>query len=70
MSFGVAVWCGLDPERLPRVKGPEKFWRNDHANAILQLRADSLSDSQPLDKFWIRWRANLTGANQDRTTVL
>ncbi|MCH7686018.1 MAG: hypothetical protein IH899_04945 [Planctomycetes bacterium] len=53
-----------------RVKGTEKFWRNDHANAVLQLRADSLSDSQPMDKFWIRWRANLTGANQYRTTVL
>ena len=25
------------------VKGTEKFWRNDHANAILQLRADSRS---------------------------
>ena len=53
-----------------RVKGTEKIWRNDHVNAILQLRADSLSDSQPMDKFWIRWRANLTGANQYRTTVL
>ena len=53
-----------------RVKGTEKFWRNDHAGAILQLRADSLSDSQPMHKFWIRWRANLTGANRYRTTVL
>ena len=52
-----------------RVKGTEKFWRNDHANAILQLRADSLSESQPVGKFWTRWRANLTGANQYRTTV-
>ena len=53
-----------------RVKGTEKFWRNDHANAVLQLRADSLSDSQPLKKFWTRWRANQTGANRYRTTVL
>jgi len=52
-----------------RVKGTEKFWRNDHANAVLQLRADSLSDSQPLTKFWTRWRANLTGANRYRTTA-
>lgn len=52
-----------------RVKGTEKFWRNDHANAILQLRADSLSDSQPMHNFWTRWRANLTGANQYRTTA-
>ena len=52
-----------------RVKGTEKFWRKDHANAVLQLRADSLSHSQPLKKFWTRWRANQTGADQDRTTV-
>ena len=52
-----------------RVKGTEKFWRHDHANAVLQLRADSLSDSQSLKKFWIRWRANLTGANRYRTTA-
>ena len=50
-----------------RVKGTEKFWRNDHANAILQLRADTLSDSQPQKNFWTRWRTNQTGANQYRT---
>ena len=32
---------------------------------ILQLRADSLSDSQPMYNFWTRWRAN-----RYRTTVL
>ena len=53
-----------------RVKGTEKFWRNDHVNGVLQLRADSLSESQPLDKFWTRRRANLNGANRYRTTVL
>ena len=31
-----------------RVKGTEKFWTKSHAEAILQLRADFLSDSQPL----------------------
>ncbi|MFV1969014.1 MAG: hypothetical protein ACC628_26640 [Pirellulaceae bacterium] len=53
-----------------RVKGTEKFWRKDHAEALLQLRADSLSDSQPLKTFWIRWRANITGANRYRTTAV
>lgn len=53
-----------------RVKGTEKFWRNDHAAAVLQLRADSLSDSHPLESFWIRWRANQTGTNRYRTTAL
>ncbi len=52
-----------------RVKGTEKFWRRENAEAILQLRADSLSDSQPLKAFWKRWRANQTGANRYRTHV-
>ena len=47
-----------------RIKGTEKFWKRQCAEAILQLRADCLSDSQPLHAFWIRWRADLTGANQ------
>lgn len=52
-----------------RVKGTEKFWRNDHADAVLQLRANSLSDSKLMNNFWTRWRANLTGANRYRTPV-
>ena len=35
-----------------RVKGTEKFWSQSGAEALLQLRADRLSDSQPLRKFW------------------
>jgi hypothetical protein len=35
-----------------RVKGTEKFWSEEGAEAILQLRADHLSDHQPLDQFW------------------
>ena len=53
-----------------RVKDTEKFWRQDHANAILQLRANSLSHSKPMDIFWIRWQANQNGANRYRTTRL
>jgi hypothetical protein len=44
-----------------RVKGTEKFWSEDGAEAILQLRADHLSDDQPLDEFWKRRQANATG---------
>ena len=35
-----------------RVKGTEKFWSEDGAEAILQLRADHLSDDEPLQPFW------------------
>jgi hypothetical protein len=35
-----------------RVKGTEKFWSQPGAEALLQLRADRLSDSQPLKTFW------------------
>jgi len=52
-----------------RIKGSEKFWNKDTAEAVLQLRADSLSDSRPLDKFWTRWRKNLTGSNRYHTNA-
>lgn len=35
-----------------RVKGTEKFWSEQGAEAILQLRADHLSDDEPLKIFW------------------
>ena len=35
-----------------RVKGTEKFWREEGAEEILQLRADYLSDGNPLEAFW------------------
>jgi len=46
-----------------RVKGSEKFWLKSTSEAILQLRADYLSDSVPLDSFWLRHQARQTGAN-------
>jgi len=52
-----------------RVKGTEKFWTKSHAEAILQLRADFLSDSQPLHGFWNRWRQKITGINRYRMHV-
>jgi hypothetical protein len=35
-----------------RVKGTEKFWSEQGAEAILQLRADHLSAEEPLAQFW------------------
>ena len=46
-----------------RVKGTEKFWLGPTSEAILQLRADYLSSSEPLDRFWIRYHARQTGSN-------
>lgn len=44
-----------------RVKGTEKFWTEAGAEALLQLRADDLSDDQPLPAFWQRRQAAATG---------
>jgi len=46
-----------------RIKGTEKFWERTAGDAVLQLRADTLSDSRPLTAFWTRWLARQTGAN-------
>jgi hypothetical protein len=44
-----------------RVKGTEKFWSDEGAEALLQLRADHLSDDEPLVDFWERRQAAATG---------
>ncbi len=44
-----------------RVKGTEKFWSEQGAEAILQLRADHLSDDEPLTSFWQTRQAKQTG---------
>jgi len=46
-----------------RVKGSEKFWSRSISEAVLQLRADYLSSSRPLDTFWVRHQARQTGVN-------
>ncbi len=35
-----------------RVKGSEKFWSEQGAEAILQLRADHLSETETMNRFW------------------
>jgi hypothetical protein len=44
-----------------RVKGTEKFWSEDGSEAVLQLRADYLSDGDPLTAFWQRRQETATG---------
>jgi len=44
-----------------RVKGTEKFWSETGSEAVLQLRADYLSDGEPLAAFWKRRQATATG---------
>jgi hypothetical protein len=49
-----------------RVKGTEKFWSEAGAEAVLQLRADYLSETEPLAAFWQRRQAAMTGQRRYR----
>ena len=44
-----------------RIKGTEKFWNDKNSEAMLQLKADTLSDSDPLTAFWSRRQAQQSG---------
>ena len=44
-----------------RVKGSEKFWSEPGAEAILQLRADYLSETEDMSKFWLQREARACG---------
>jgi hypothetical protein len=46
-----------------RVKGTEKFWSEGGAEAILQLRADYLSETEILPRFWTE-REQQTGTGR------
>lgn len=50
-----------------RVKGSEKFWTEEGAEAILQLRADQLS-AETMDGFWERRQAAASGQRRYRST--
>jgi hypothetical protein len=52
-----------------RVKGTEKFWGEEGAEAILQLRADYLSDGEVMEAFWQRRQAAATGQRTYRTAI-
>jgi hypothetical protein len=51
-----------------RVKGSEKFWSEAGSEAVLQLRADRLSDGEPLAAFRQRRQAAATGQRRYRRT--
>jgi hypothetical protein len=44
-----------------RVKGTEKFWSEDGVEAVMQLRADYLSDDEPMEQFWQQRADRMTG---------
>lgn len=52
-----------------RVKGTEKFWSETGAEAVLQLRADYLSETEPLREFWERRQAEATGRRNFRRAI-
>lgn len=49
-----------------RVKGSEKFWTELGGEALLQLRGDQLSDTAPLEPFWVRRADQATGMRRYR----
>jgi hypothetical protein len=44
-----------------RIKGSEKYWSERGGEAVLQLAADQLSTSQPLQEFWRKRPERQTG---------
>ena len=49
-----------------RVKGSEKFWSEPGAEAILQLRADYLSETEIMSRFWLEREAEAGYGRQYR----
>jgi hypothetical protein len=52
-----------------RVKGTEKFWSEEGAEGIPQLRADVWSDGEVLDGFWQRKETRATGQTRHRRSA-
>ena len=52
-----------------RVKGTEKFWSEPGAEAMLQLRADYLSETELMDTFWEDRQGTATGWRPYRRAV-
>jgi hypothetical protein len=49
-----------------RVKGTEKFWDEEGAEQMLQMRSDFLSDNKPLEEFWKRRENRESGQRRYR----
>lgn len=47
-----------------RIKGTEKFWSDPGGESMLQMKADTLSDSDPLTEFWTRRPTQQTGLHR------
>lgn len=47
-----------------RIKGTEKFWSDEGGEALLQMKADTLSDSDPLATYWTRRQNRQTGLHR------
>jgi len=53
---------GIDGEASePPGKRDRKFWSAAGSDAMLQLRADYLSDTEPMTGFWEGWQKSATG---------
>jgi len=52
-----------------RVKGSEKFWSEPGAEAILQLRADYLGETETMSRFWLEREARASGHRSYRRTA-
>jgi hypothetical protein len=52
-----------------RVKGSEKFWSDPGAEAILQLRADYLSETEPMSRFWLAREAKASSGRPYRRAI-
>jgi hypothetical protein len=50
-----------------RVKGTEKFWNEEGAEELLQLRADYLSEGNVMETYWERRETKETGQNRYRS---
>jgi hypothetical protein len=52
-----------------RLKGTEKSWSEPGAEALLQLRGDYLSATDPMEKYWQEREDGATGRRRYRRTA-
>lgn len=50
-----------------RLKGTEKYWCAEGVEPVIQLRADRISETKPLESFWKRRATSQTGFRKRRT---
>jgi hypothetical protein len=62
----MAVGVGEDCLMNRRAKGSEKSWSDPGAEAILQVRADCLSESETMSRFGLAREADARSGRPDR----